>query len=203
MESIQGTGAAFDILPSLSRSCPKSAKPVEQEQENHPAITNLDARKLSQLSNSPDSEVSCPGRNLNCVMKETPLQEGPPIEESASSKDLRSLCLSVNVDRVNTKVNASVSAVKVKANYKGEIIRFGLESNANLFMLKEEMAKRLNLDVGEFEVKYLDDDDEWVSLTCDVDLEECLELSCGDVIRMSIVDFSSSNERGNSQGSQS
>ncbi|KAI3956004.1 hypothetical protein MKW92_042908 [Papaver armeniacum] len=39
------------------------------------------------------------------------------------------------------------------------------------------LAKRLKLEMGTFEIKYLDDDQEWVVLACDADLQECLKIS--------------------------
>ena len=39
------------------------------------------------------------------------------------------------------------------------------------------MAKRLGLDAGAFDVKYLGDDHEWVLLSCDADFQECLDVA--------------------------
>lgn len=33
------------------------------------------------------------------------------------------------------------------------------------------------MDVGIFDIKYLDDDNDWVKLTYDADLAECMEIS--------------------------
>lgn len=51
------------------------------------------------------------------------------------------------------------------------------------------MTKRLKLEVGTFDIHYLDDDQEWVMLSCDVDLKECIEVprsSSVHVIRLSV-----------------
>lgn len=68
------------------------------------------------------------------------------------------------------------SVVTVKASYRGDIIRFRVPSSAGVATVKGEVAKRLGLEAGEFDVKYLDDDNEWVLLSCDADFQECLDV---------------------------
>ncbi|CAN4077528.1 unnamed protein product [Withania somnifera] len=70
-----------------------------------------------------------------------------------------------------------VTYVTIKATYREDIIRFRLCLNSGIFKLKEEVAKRLKLEVGTFDIKYLDDDHEWVLIACDADLQECVEIS--------------------------
>jgi hypothetical protein len=67
--------------------------------------------------------------------------------------------------------------VTIKASYRGDIIRFRVPCSAGVAAVKEEVAKRLGLDVGAFDVKYLDDDHEWVLLSCDADFQECLDVA--------------------------
>ncbi|GJN18945.1 hypothetical protein PR202_gb06161 [Eleusine coracana subsp. coracana] len=54
--------------------------------------------------------------------------------------------------------------VTVKASYRGDIVRFRVPSSAGVEAVKGEVAKRLGLDMDAFDVKYLDDDNEWVLL---------------------------------------
>ncbi|CAL5097684.1 unnamed protein product [Urochloa decumbens] len=82
--------------------------------------------------------------------------------------------------------------VTVKARYKEDLLRFRFPCSASLIDLKDEVAKRIQLDVGVFDIKYLDDDHEWVKLTCDADLEECMEisrLSGSNVLRLLVTDI--------------
>ncbi|VAI43309.1 unnamed protein product [Triticum turgidum subsp. durum] len=69
--------------------------------------------------------------------------------------------------------------VTIKANYRGDIIRFRVPCSAGVAAVKEEVAKRLGLDAGAFDIKYLDDDHEWVVLSCDADFQECLDVAPG------------------------
>ncbi|TVU33496.1 hypothetical protein EJB05_25319, partial [Eragrostis curvula] len=71
-------------------------------------------------------------------------------------------------------VNAGV--VTIKASYRRDIVRFRVPSSAGVEAVKGEVAKRLNMETDAFDVKYLDDDNEWVLLSCDADFQECLEV---------------------------
>ncbi|XP_020597489.1 protein NLP3 [Phalaenopsis equestris] len=105
------------------------------------------------------------------------------IEDSTSSKSARNPPSTFIQDR---------KTVVVKAHYKEDIIRFRMVNDAGIMALAEEIGKRLMLEVGSFEIKYLDDDHDWVRLHCDEDLEECLEISSmsdSSVIRLSVQDI--------------
>ena len=67
--------------------------------------------------------------------------------------------------------------ITIKATYREDIIRFRLSLNSGIVKLKEEVAIRLKLETGAFDIRYLDDDHEWVLLACDADLEECMDIS--------------------------
>ncbi|KAJ9178326.1 hypothetical protein P3X46_010218 [Hevea brasiliensis] len=68
------------------------------------------------------------------------------------------------------------SKITVKATYKEDTIRFKFEPSAGCFQLYEEIAKRFKLQNGTFQLKYLDDEEEWVMLVSDSDLQECVEI---------------------------
>ncbi|KAK4566549.1 hypothetical protein RGQ29_002710 [Quercus rubra] len=78
--------------------------------------------------------------------------------------------------KVKTSCVDSGSKIIVKATYREDTIRFKFEPSAGCFQLYEEVGKRFKLQNGTFQLKYLDDEEEWVMLVSDSDLQECLEI---------------------------
>ncbi|GAB4833011.1 hypothetical protein Ancab_007034 [Ancistrocladus abbreviatus] len=70
-----------------------------------------------------------------------------------------------------------VDAWRVKVAYGDEKIRFRMLKGWGFKDLVQEVVRRFNIgDISGFHLKYLDDDSEWVLLTCDADLEECVDI---------------------------
>ncbi|KAL2324542.1 hypothetical protein Fmac_023600 [Flemingia macrophylla] len=87
-----------------------------------------------------------------------------------------------------------MKTVTIKATYREDIIRFRVPLTCSIVELKEEVAKRLKLEVGTFDIKYLDDDHEWVLIACDADLQECMDVSRSsgsNIIRVLVHDITS------------
>ncbi|XP_034894948.1 protein NLP6 isoform X1 [Populus alba] len=85
-----------------------------------------------------------------------------------------------------------MNSVTIKATYREDIIRFRISLISGIAELKEEVAKRLRLEVGTFDIKYLDDDHEWVLIARDADLHECMDVSRSsnsNMIRVSVHDI--------------
>lgn len=147
---------------------------------------------------------------------------GMLIEDAGSSKDLRNLCSAADAfldepvpeycwmnlpcsdlatkqitgiiteTQPNVKVGQEMKSVTIKATYREDIIRFRISLSSNIVGLKEEVAKRLKLEVGIFDIKYMDDDQEWVLIACDADLRECMDVcrsSGSNMIRLLIHDI--------------
>ncbi|KAM7259850.1 hypothetical protein ACFE04_015591 [Oxalis oulophora] len=120
------------------------------------------------------------------------------IEDAGSSKDLRNLCPSV--EEINEESSWSLpkiplikksSIITIKATYMEDIIRFRISTSCDILELKEEVAKRVKLEMGTFDIKYMDDDQEWVSINCDADLQECVDIlrsSSKNMLRLLIND---------------
>ncbi|KAL2524929.1 Protein NLP7 [Abeliophyllum distichum] len=70
-----------------------------------------------------------------------------------------------------------MKTITIKATYREDIIRFRLSLGSGVIKLTEEVANRLKLELGTFDIKYLDDDHEWVLIACDADLQECIDIS--------------------------
>ncbi|KAL3835084.1 hypothetical protein ACJIZ3_009820 [Penstemon smallii] len=75
-----------------------------------------------------------------------------------------------------TKIIDSDSIITAKAIYKEDVIRFKFDPCARCYELYEEVAKRFKLQMDQFQLKYLDDEEEWVMLVSDSDLNECLDI---------------------------
>lgn len=67
-----------------------------------------------------------------------------------------------------------VGFVTVKATYRDDIIKFELPCASKMVDLRKEVTKRLKLKIGSFEIKYLDEDEDWVLIACDEDLGSCI-----------------------------
>ncbi|KAL2904466.1 Protein NLP8 [Bienertia sinuspersici] len=68
------------------------------------------------------------------------------------------------------------SRITIKATYKEDTVRFKFDPSTGCLHLYEEVANRFKIQVGTFQLKYLDDEEEWVMLVSDSDLNECLEI---------------------------
>ncbi|KAK9059142.1 hypothetical protein SSX86_021761 [Deinandra increscens subsp. villosa] len=68
------------------------------------------------------------------------------------------------------------SKLTVKATYKEDTVRFKFEPSSGWFQLYEEVARRFKIQTGTFQLKYKDDEEEWVLLVCESDWNECLEI---------------------------
>lgn len=75
-----------------------------------------------------------------------------------------------------TSIADSGSKITVKATYREDTVRFKFKPSCGCLQLYEEVSKRFKLQIGLFQLKYLDDEEEWVMLVNDLDLQECLEV---------------------------
>ncbi|QHO60125.1 hypothetical protein DS421_3g104760 [Arachis hypogaea] len=100
------------------------------------------------------------------------------LEGVGSSKDLRNLCpLAPKQCMMDTTLNSN-----------NTMIPFAPKKE----MKNEEISERLKLEIGAFDIKYLEDDNEWVLISCDADLHECMDVltsSGSNMIRLVVHDI--------------
>ncbi|CAA6667741.1 unnamed protein product [Spirodela intermedia] len=71
---------------------------------------------------------------------------------------------------------AVAAAVTVKATYREDTVRFKFFPEMGCLQLLEEIGRRFKLATGTFQLKYMDDEEEWVLLVNDDDLRESIEI---------------------------
>ncbi|KAL8216611.1 hypothetical protein R6Q57_023448 [Mikania cordata] len=182
--------------------CPKNGQgPTNQTSGSREASTSSPNSHRS-CQESQLYEVKAPNADaLQTAQAEEPFRGIMLIEDAGSSHDLTNLCpVTEPLEKVQLSPKAQpfttrpeTKTITIKASHREDIIRFRVATNSGIITLKEEVAKRLKLDVGTFDIKYLDDDHEWVLIVCDADLQECIELSMSsgcNIIRLLVHDLS-------------
>ncbi|XP_020251833.1 protein NLP3-like [Asparagus officinalis] len=190
-----------------------SSKTISSGEGSSEAATSQESCEEVNVTDSPNLNN---GFNVNGFlgfsnpMPDASIEEPQPmlgrvlIEDSGSSKDLKNLFSSIvegchyensvlytNHEPSHPTEVQGLRTVTIKASYREDIVRFRLPGSAGMMELSEEVAKRLKLEVGTFDIRYLDEDQEWVMLSCDADLKECIEisrLSGLHIIRLSVHD---------------
>ncbi|KAF7074172.1 hypothetical protein CFC21_079082 [Triticum aestivum] len=103
-----------------------------------------------------------------------PVQEAPDLLHNLNQKALGGQHSSRSPSPPKQNADAGM---RIKATFGSEKVRFRLKPECSFQELKQEMARRLSIvDTSFLIVKYLDDDLEWVLMTCDADLQECLHV---------------------------
>ncbi|XP_072974073.1 protein NLP2 [Typha angustifolia] len=129
--------------------------------------------RLSNLS----SEVNASDRN-KCSDKKIIEPSHPAnssMTDSSSGSASSGPILKEGFEKTTVASNCG-SIITVKATYKEDTIRFKFAPSLGCYQLFEEIGKRLKLSTGTFQLKYLDDEGEWVMLVNNSDLQECVEI---------------------------
>ncbi|KAF8112395.1 hypothetical protein N665_0064s0028 [Sinapis alba] len=101
-----------------------------------------------------------------------------PYSHSSSSSQCCSSETQLNSDTITTTyLSQDDDFIRIKVSYGEEKIRFRMGNSRRLIDLLWEIGKRFSIeDMSRCDLKYLDEDNEWVLLTCDEDVEECVSV---------------------------
>ncbi|KAK6277836.1 hypothetical protein POUND7_018159 [Theobroma cacao] len=121
-------------------------------------------------------------------------KEGPKLfPRSQSLRSLNEQLISDSLQPISkntSQIAQDLDAQRIKVTYGDEKIRLRMQNKWLFKDLLHEITRRFNIDdISRFDLKYLDDDSEWVLLTCDADLKECIDVcqsSQGNTIKLSL-----------------
>uniref|UniRef100_A0A1J3EN34 Protein NLP8 n=1 Tax=Noccaea caerulescens TaxID=107243 RepID=A0A1J3EN34_NOCCA len=118
-----------------------------------------------------------PNRSMSCSMSDSSNGSGAVMlgSSSTSMDDWNQM----RNQKSNSGGESGSTTLTVKATYREDTIRFKFEPSVGCSQLYKEVGKRFKLQDGSFQLKYLDDEEEWVMLVTDSDLQECLEILYG------------------------
>ncbi|KAL4273045.1 hypothetical protein GQ457_13G020630 [Hibiscus cannabinus] len=183
---------ATSNLPASSCSQSSSSSQCLSSGTNQPSNFNMSGNEELIIGDSSGNS------ELKRVKSDVELhaldQEEPKL--FPRSQSLVSLKEQVNLDSLQpisktaSQIARDLEAPRLKVTFGDEKIRFRMQSKWRFKDLLQEISKRFNIDdPTRFDLRYMDDDSEWVLLTCDDDLEECIDVcgsSQGNTIRLSL-----------------
>ncbi|CAA7020104.1 unnamed protein product [Microthlaspi erraticum] len=203
IDSVEGVsgplpiGSFYANFPHLASS--QSQEPSQQQQQAKPSPPPPPPPPL-QAAKSPVSSYSHSSNSSQCCSSETQLNSGATtgpaqadvggalkktsseIELQSSSLDETVLTLSSLENNPQGTQHLSSSQddndfLRIKVGYGEEKIRFRMRNSRRLADVLWEIGKRFNIeDMSRYDLKYLDEDNEWVLLTCDEDVDECVDV---------------------------
>ncbi|CAL0317408.1 unnamed protein product [Lupinus luteus] len=205
IDSVQGAEGAIQIgsfYTSFPELCSAGARSdssnkmhtyhpkTECDNNNNNGFYNGDACSQNFAASTMMNNSNNNNNNCNVGVDVVMMRERGPNDDAVVNREL-----------LMEEDTRSKGGVRVKASFVDEKVRFRLQRNWSFRELEVEIASRFNLnDMRNIDLKYLDDEGEWVVLGCDADLEECKDLhrsSQGRTIRLSLFHSSSSSSPNN------
>ncbi|KAL7187894.1 hypothetical protein ACSBR1_037859 [Camellia fascicularis] len=96
----------------------------------------------------------------------------PPISDPPRKQDLATTCA-----KVHSMATQDTSIVTIKAKHGENFIKFKLLVVSGMVEFQQEVAKRLHLEDGTYNVKYQDDDNNWILIARDEELRDYISKS--------------------------
>ncbi|WZZ77055.1 hypothetical protein YC2023_088425 [Brassica napus] len=177
MDSVEGVQGSHH-LASFYSSFPQLQSPLQ-----------LDPTKSVAKSPPPSSSSSSSGSSTCCSSEEKQLGGGfhkpssqvlLTLSSSLMKDEQRPVRATSSLPPLPSARKAKDDGMKVNAMFGDAKMRMRLKHHWGIADLRREIAKGFGMDgdalTSNFSLKYMDDDEEWVLLTCDADLEECIQI---------------------------
>ena len=176
IDSVQGAEGMIK-LGSFYTDFPELSSPISLTPR--PKVNNRVNLLRSQTTPSNSSLSSC-SHGSSSSLKSCGMQKIPSFPKNTVQEETKLVIRSEN-DKLAPKNNSPIlqdeCVFRVKATFGEEKIRFKMSKEWGFGDLKREIITRFNkYDMEQMTVEYIDDDSDWVLLTCDADLEECMDL---------------------------
>ncbi|KAL3619805.1 hypothetical protein CASFOL_034717 [Castilleja foliolosa] len=169
---------------------------ISRQFDPHPETTHRIGSSACSLSSGSSQCCSSEAQPSNSypTIKEAPDSNGPIMKKNdrskliPSSQSHTSFCWPDQPEKIidraaegNNNINNKCQEKdghRIKVSYGEDTIRFRMPSGWRYNDLMREISRRFGVDddASGFCLKYLDDDAEWVLLTCDDDLDECIDV---------------------------
>ncbi|XP_042390996.1 protein NLP1-like [Zingiber officinale] len=185
----------FPVSKSIQHDCPNTNQDVDARSSHHHSSSSH-----SSCSQTSTPSLSSPGGEQHCIQIANPGMKQEENHEKISGipqganreMDLhlssQSTWIYPNEFQSHKSLGEHYSSLEptgnlksnwmiVKATYGEEKVRIRLDPSWNFEKLRHEILKRFNIVVeNSVNLHYVDDESEWVLLTCDADLQECIHI---------------------------
>ncbi|KAL1189523.1 Protein NLP6 [Cardamine amara subsp. amara] len=208
IDSVQGADGSINLASLSPRPWSHQIAPIENQPPKNcpPASTSptsylqdikIENRDAEDSAGSSTSRASCKVSPICKTRFRLPTHNQEAFRQSAlddsdsSSKNIANFWTHLSCQDTASPTALHNILVSIKATYREDIIRFKISpESVSITELKQQVAKRFKLETTAFELKYLDDDREWVSVSCEADLSECLDTSAAkaNTLRLSVHD---------------
>jgi PB1 domain/RWP-RK domain len=153
--------------PTVALSVPKLEQPDYASPSDHPKepLDQLQTGNLNLECNGGAKDQSHPTSSSMTDSSSGSASSHPTFKKNPNC-----------VKPTSGDISNDVPFVTVKATYKEDMVRFKFVPSTGHEKLSEEIEKRFKLLSGSFQIKYKDDEEEWVNLSNDSDLQECVDV---------------------------
>nr|CAD1844710.1 unnamed protein product [Ananas comosus var. bracteatus] len=191
-KDLMGTTSYSTVLKQNDQ--PESSNTKQQQEIRFISHTSgSNSLSFSSCTQSSTSSLGCSsGLEQHANTSELTIKQETSVEENQAGMFKKSRSLELQGSAKDTPVplarsqshaeNLSIlqnrhDSLKIKAIYGEDKVIFRLQPNWGFKDLKQEIMRRFNIANSiPVDLKYLDEDSEWILLTCDADLQECVDV---------------------------